>query len=747
MKKSLLFCLLILITAITGCERKFGDYYDPPEGMEAEIYSQLLANPELSEFVKAVDRTPGLKDELSSSGLFTVMAPTNEAFAEYFRLHPEYASVENIPVNVLDPLVKYHIMRWMFFRPQFLASEFLKYETRSTVPSSVPGTNRNIYHTSKMFQVYTPNYRNVSRMTADDYSFVYGSNARFSDSQMNVMGASVLQADISAGNGACYVINRVIEPPLNIAQELETNYPEYNQFIQRYFVRYTFDRNATIAQGNNGDVNGDGMLDSLWVRSYLFGDAIVSDIDNENPRTINRGIVTYNTFTAYVPSKTAFDNYMQTKLLPSFRNNVDSIPQHTLALMYKAHISNALDWPSLVANGRAANSLGDNIVITSNDIVSTKMASNGLFYELNRTLEPRAFTAATGPSFFAPEYWYFAEMLVKSGYLNTFVGEQSKITVFAPTNKVFMDHNIFYLENPSNGRAPGFFRLNSNNDWDVIALTEINNIMGNHILLFDDLNSGHKPDGFYQAQNKSYVVVDQGNIYASEKDSVIQIIDPDHKMSNGTFHGINQLLFVPAYSLYNMVNRSQTPNPENPNPETPLINPQYYKFRELVIAAGIQRTDFQDVNLENGITAVSTSKRFTLLVPSNQAIIDAQNAGLLPPTGREKPEGTPDLTALEQKKLANYLRYFFIPEVDIFTDGKTSGTFNTQAPDPALSTASKPVPLKLSVSYAGREVTISNDQGEVGKVKMTEPVIQNMLAIDGVIQVVDNVFISRYTIY
>jgi hypothetical protein len=192
MRKSLLWCFLILMAGITGCERQFGDYYDPPKGMEAEIYSQLVANPELSLFISAIDRVPGLKEELSSSGLFTVMAPTNGAFAEYFKLHPEYSSVDNIPVSVLDPLVKDHIMRWMFFRPQFLSSEFFKFETRATVLSSVPGTSRDVHHTTKMFQVYTPRYRNLARMTAEDYSAVYGVNAKFNDeTQMNVMGASV----------------------------------------------------------------------------------------------------------------------------------------------------------------------------------------------------------------------------------------------------------------------------------------------------------------------------------------------------------------------------------------------------------------------------------------------------------------------------------------------------------------------------------------------------------------------------
>lgn len=79
-----LVLLFIAIFLLSGCERKFGEFYDPPKGLEGDIYTQLSTEPNLSIFVSAMEKVPGLKDELSSSGLFTVMAPDNEAFNEFF---------------------------------------------------------------------------------------------------------------------------------------------------------------------------------------------------------------------------------------------------------------------------------------------------------------------------------------------------------------------------------------------------------------------------------------------------------------------------------------------------------------------------------------------------------------------------------------------------------------------------------------------------------------------------------------
>ena len=92
------FISLISI-ALCDCKREYGDYFDPPSGQESVIYKQRVADPQFSTFVSAIDMVPGLKNELSTSGLFTIMAPNNDAFINFFTSHPNFKSLDVIPVG------------------------------------------------------------------------------------------------------------------------------------------------------------------------------------------------------------------------------------------------------------------------------------------------------------------------------------------------------------------------------------------------------------------------------------------------------------------------------------------------------------------------------------------------------------------------------------------------------------------------------------------------------------------------
>ncbi|MCL4483721.1 MAG: fasciclin domain-containing protein [Bacteroidetes bacterium] len=649
MKKYYIVFIISLI--IINCKREYGEYYDPPKGQKGEIYLQLAANPALSDFVSAIDRVPGLKEELGSSGLFTVMAPDNDAFKQYFAKHPSYKSVEAIPVDTLAPLIKFHIMKWMLFQDNFLNpglshtdySQF-KYETRATVKytENMTGSARklSIFYTSKMVQVYTPNYFKYYGITATDYSDVYGAGSVLNDkTKMNVMGASVKEIDIAGGNGVYHIIDKVLEPPMNIAQELDNNpeYGEYNQMLKKSGLSYSYNSAGTIAQGNHGDANNDGLVDSLWIRNYN----IDANLDVENPMTADKK--NQLSLTAFIPSKLAFTQYLNTKLLKNF-DVIDSIPMHTSKLLFQGNITNNLDWPSRIDKGYVTNILGDKLSsVTRGDIISVKMASNGLFYCTNKVIEPKAFTAVSGPSFFSKEYWYFAEMLIRTGLLPSISSDDVKFTIFAPTNIAFNNRSIYWVTTPVSGPA-GFYRISPAGVQSGVSTAEMASIIGNHIIVNKELSVGNMEDGFYPTQNNSFIVVENGKIHGSERDTIPEIIEPDVKMGNGYFHGIDKVMINPQKSIFTLIASS--------NPTT--VTPQYLKFKELCGAAGILTKDF------GSITAVDANKKFTLFVPSNEAIIAAQVAGILPKTGAVKPN-TP-LTVAIRARLLSYIKYFFVPE-------------------------------------------------------------------------------------
>ena len=728
MKIKILLVLLFIGFAFSSCKREFGDYYNPPAGQQTDIYKQLAADSSLSIFVSAIDRIPGLKAELSSSGLFTVMAPDNTAFKKYFATS-QYGSLDAIPVDKLDLLVKFHILKWMLFQDNFINPglnktnpEVYKYETRANFVYKAKlanGKTISVFYPSKMSQVYTPTFFNYYGVTAQDYTEVFGSSSVINgQTNMNVLSASVTALDVASGNGVYYKIDKVLEPLLNIAQELDSN-PEYSDYIDLYnkrFLTYTYNDLATKAQGNNGDINGDGIIDSLFTRTYLTD----KNLDNENPIGSDKKSIS---LTAFIPTKAAFDQYLKTKVLPNFGNSKDSIPDNLLLLLFKSHLTNNMDWPSRIDKGYVISILGDKMKVTRQDVRSVKMTSNGLLYEVNKVIEPLAFTAVTGPAFFAPQYTYFAEMLVRTNLLATLTVESVKYTILAPTNAAFNARGIFWAPMGN----PGFFKWNGV-AWVGLSNTELTQLIGNHIFLNQELSTAAMTNGFYRAQNSSWIAIENNKFHGAERDSLATIIDPNKQKSNGYFHGIDKVIYNPQLSIYNTIASANTS-------VIPQVNPQFLKFKELVSLAGLASKDF------GGITAIDINKKYTLFVPSNDAIIAAQVAGKLPKTGAQ---GSQTLTAAEKARLVNWVKFFLVPEQEIFTDGKVTGVFPTSKPDPA-STPSNPLFIPVTVTYPG-VLTIKDNLGKTAIVDMSNPTLypQNTIAIDGVIQIINDAFTAQY---
>lgn len=729
MRFKILLLLFIIGFVFSGCKREFGDYYNPPAGQQTDIYKQLAGDSSLSIFVQAIDKVPGLKAELSSSGLFTVMAPDNNAFKKYFATS-QYSSLDVIPIDKLDLLVKFHILKWMLFQDNFINPglnkanpEIYKYETRATfVYKAQLSTGRTIpiFYPSKMSQVYTPTFFTYYGVTPQDYTDVFGSSAIInSQTRMNVLSASVTALDITSGNGVYYKIGKVLDPLLNIAQELDTN-PEYSDYIDLYnkrFLNYTYNDLATKAQGNNGDINGDGTVDSLFTRTYLTD----KNLDNENPIGADKKSISLS---AFIPTKAAFNQYLDTKVLPNFGNSKDLIPDNLLSLLFKSHLTNNMDWPSRIDNGYVISILGDKMKVTRPDIKSVKMTSNGLLYEVNKVIEPTAFTAVTGPAFFAPQYWYFAEMLVRTNLIPTLTVESVKYTILAPTNAAFNARGIYWAPQQN----PGFFRWNGL-AWVGLSNAELTQLVGNHIFLNQELPTAAMSYGFYRAQNGSWIAIENNKFHGADRDSLATIIDPDKQKSNGYFHGIDKVIYNPQLSIYQTIASSNIS-------VTPQVNPQYLKFKELVTLAGLASKDF------GGTTAIDINKKYTLFMPSNDAIIAAQVAGKLPKTGAQ---GMQTLTAAEKARLVNWVKYFLVPEQEAFTDGKVTGIFPTSRPDPA-STPANPLFVPVSVTYPAGVLTVTDNTGKTSKVIMTNPTVypQNTIAIDGIIQIIDDAFTAQY---
>jgi len=100
--------LVVLMFTLSSCN-------DDDDGIamvmqEQTIVDKALATPELSSLVAALQAADGnLVDVLSGTGPFTVLAPTNDAFAT-FLADNNFAALEDVPTDILSQILLNHVI-------------------------------------------------------------------------------------------------------------------------------------------------------------------------------------------------------------------------------------------------------------------------------------------------------------------------------------------------------------------------------------------------------------------------------------------------------------------------------------------------------------------------------------------------------------------------------------------------------------------------------------------------------------
>lgn len=143
------------------------------------IVDLALATPDLSILVAALTRedlSTDFVELLNGPQSFTVVAPNNDAFVNLLNAVPEWSSLADIPTDVLEAVLKYHISP----RPNGTAKKLAK-------GTSIPTLLRS--------QKWS------ARPSGSTLEIVANSNS-----------ALVLTADIEASNGYVHIIDTVILP-------------------------------------------------------------------------------------------------------------------------------------------------------------------------------------------------------------------------------------------------------------------------------------------------------------------------------------------------------------------------------------------------------------------------------------------------------------------------------------------------------------------------------------------------------
>ena len=176
LKLNKLLFLLTFSFFIISCDNDDDDAQTLPD--ELTIVETAAATPELSILVEALTAADGDLVTTLSGGNFTVLAPTNDAFAAFLSANG-FASLDEVPTDVLSNILLNHVITGSVMSTD-LASAGSGYTT--TNATNMDGDNLSLYFTTS-------------------------SGVEFNGQ------SSVVLADVPASNGIVHVVDAVIGLP------------------------------------------------------------------------------------------------------------------------------------------------------------------------------------------------------------------------------------------------------------------------------------------------------------------------------------------------------------------------------------------------------------------------------------------------------------------------------------------------------------------------------------------------------
>jgi|GEM_PF-1864230 len=702
------FPLLVSTIILTSCEKKFDEYYTVPKNLIGTILEVLEEDGNYTQFTRAIEMV-GYDDVIGVTGNFTVFAPDDQAFAEFFT-ETGYTSLEDIPEEELKGIVYYHIVFWAYSKfmlvyglgiqdedIEYSALGFKQismYTPPKTIEYDTLGQRYTVYHESKFLPVFSDAFFSEMDLNATaNYTFLYPGTPY---GGFNVDRAQVIEADIPAQNGWIHKINKVLVPPGNHDDILEKR-PEFSLFRELLDLNkfYQYSQTYTTQQDNEGDVNEDGVLDSLFLEmNAIFPPGSSPDAENVG----NSG--KQNVVTLFAPTNDALQSFLNnytkgySSLFQIGRFWMDWYLTHYIGSNYWPSKFNTLteDWETDLASTLV------NSNVTQGDIHHSQMASNGPFCGINKFFLPKIYESVAQPIFGNSEYEWFCDMLVFYQVESLLNDEDLEFTLLAPTNAAI--DKAGYIFRTGLG---GWGLYSKSNPLAPLPRREASDIVKTHVIFGELYENDFEEGRFIETSQHTYIGKTQDGIYAGGDMTPAKLGAPEIVGGKGLLYKIDRMLISPRYSIFEILSN-------------PGIYPQYQKFYQLCYEAGLILLDENQNPLS--LNNISIGTFYTCFIPTNAALTEGIANGTVP--------SDPD--ALEQ-----FLRYHFVGE-SIFSDGEKSGDFNTTRIDEESGYLFN----KIEIINQINDLKIKDNLGNIRNV-----ISANQMAEDGVIHQIDSVLVFK----
>ena len=693
---------LFLFLFLTGCNKELDEHYERPDWLPSPIYQQLQSKGNFKNFLACVDKA-GYKKTLSGAGYFTVFAPNDEAFADFFTAQG-LSDVDDIDETMARKIVTYSLVYNSFEKARLADFQsgtgwmpLNAYKRRTAYYDGVfdattqDGTivkatsvNRNFGYVfgdnnNKHIPYFIDTYMAEKDLTAADYNYFFP-GVPFTG--FNVVDARVVEADTRAENGTIHEVDKVILPLENIETHLAAK-PEYSVFkelLEKYTVGFLY--NAEVTSRYKVMTGSD---DPVYIKYYLG--SLAFSPNNENYLKQSDNDAQSNGWTMFVPTNAAANEYINNVLLEHY-NSLDEMSPQIIFDFINAHMWQSTVWPSKFNS--ALNALGEEARFNpATDVVEAKVLSNGMFYGTSKAQDADVFRSVYGKGYLDPKY----------SLMTRFLDRELKTTIISPYVKFTM-----FLISDEVLRAAGHDYNPTRNEWiyngsTSLAVENWSRMINMHVMItqggeLDDLSG----KGIVETFGGELIKFDNSTVFAAGNiEEAIQVNVTSSKTAhNGIVHYVDNIIRFPD--------------------NVPAKGPGFY-IRDLGDAVDEPYKAFYDYlfnstvfNKTTGdINGVTSGAFHTFFIPSNAAIAQAVADGYLPASVNPT-------TDADKQKVADFIQYHILPRFTIIGNGKEEGTFEalfkTLLGDvTTLTVSNKPDISEFTVTdMKGRTATVVNDE-------------------------------------
>lgn len=732
----MLFVGLLSGTFLVSCDKYPLDDVEP-DWLGASIYDYLKDDGRFTNYLKLVEDLDYV-EVLGKTGSKTLFVATDSAFNEFYknnewgvRKYDDFTSAQkSLILNfgminnayLVGMLANYNnlgLKEGAAMRRVTAVSilDSLPYNKGNQLPESTYWSyyrENGLYilkdNTPMTLMYFTQSHMEQALITDQDFSLITGLSRIENDAHL--FGIKIIQKDITCKNGYLNILDRVMIPPMNMAEYISTNANTsmFAKVLNRFCVPlYDSENSIKYRQLHPA------FTDSIFVKRYFaragginsyLGKAVPTDMLlpfdpgwNSYTRTASGNALQSDMAAMFVPTNAAMEGYFNSNagaVLKDRFKTWDSVPNDIMPLFIKRHMRSS--FIESVPSRFATMVDEDNSVlpVSASDIEKAYIGSNGVIYETNKVYPPDDYISVYGPVLLSANdasvsnktkiwKWAISQNDFRL-YLNSLV---SRYSFFVPTDEYFKNY-LDPITLSSGKGVTGALRFWYNSKTNSVNATihkydkttktagdSIGVIISESFLknrMLDMLNS-HIVVGNVESGKEYYVT--KGNVAlkiegtgnnltvaggGNQTMGEVANANKAYYLSNGSSYFIDRPIQAPQQSVYKVL--SETPEFNN------FFNllagfPATSKSVVFVNKSGYYGMD-QNIKFFNTFN-------YTVYVPTNDAIAQAIADGVIKPWETQGTiQGINDMTdetakSAEILKLERFIRYHF-QDNSVFVD-------------------------------------------------------------------------------